>query len=160
MVNKTLLLVLLIAHLLGDFYLQSRKIADGKKKQYASLLVHGAVYASPIVLLGVFCMDIRLLWLALAFALAHLLIDSLKFWIVRDKQSPAIYIIDQLVHLASLWGLAALFKDVAVYPQVLQFFGSACLPLDSFLRGLLLFLIILKPTNITFKYLFAQFKTG
>ena len=158
MAHKTLLLVLLIAHMLGDFYLQSRKIADGKKKQYASLLLHGAVYASPIVLLGVFRMDIRLLWLALGFVLAHWLIDSLKFWILRDKQSPAVYIIDQLVHLASLWGLAALFKGVAVYPQVLHFFGSAGLPFDSFLKGLLLFLIILKPTNITFKYLFTQFK--
>jgi len=158
MVNNTLLLVLLIAHLLGDFYLQSDKIADGKKKRYVSLMIHGTIYALPVVLLCVFCMDIQLLWIVLGFVLAHILIDSIKFCIIRDTQSSIIYIIDQLAHLVSLWGLALMFSKISIYPQVMQFFNLASLSFYMLLKNLLFFLIILKPANTTFKYMFTQFK--
>ncbi len=98
-------------------------------------------------------MDLQLLWIALGFVLTNILIDSIKFCIIRDAQSSIIYIIDQLVHLVSLWGLALMFSKVSIYPQVIQFFNSAGLSFYMLLKNLLFFLIILKPANTTFKYM-------
>lgn len=41
----TTILVLLIAHFFGDFFLQSRWMAEGKSKKFFPLVVHTAIYS-------------------------------------------------------------------------------------------------------------------
>lgn len=38
------LILFLIAHVLGDFYLQSKAIAKGKQTSFKNLVIHGIVY--------------------------------------------------------------------------------------------------------------------
>jgi hypothetical protein len=50
---------LLIAHLIGDFLLQSRWMADGKSSSNKKLLVHGFVYC---FILMAFCVTLASSW--------------------------------------------------------------------------------------------------
>jgi len=158
MIDKTLLILLLIAHLLGDFYMQTDKLSDNKKQNYPHVLIHSAVYAIPVVLLGIFRLDIALLWLTLGFILMHFVIDSIKYLIERNKKSAWVYVIDQLVHLISLFVLALIFKEQTAYPAIERFFVSTGTSFYSVLKGLLLFLIIIKPANVTYKRVFINLK--
>ena len=41
-------LILLIAHLLGDFYFQPSVLAEKKKESYAWLVLHALIYAAVV----------------------------------------------------------------------------------------------------------------
>ncbi|MEA4897323.1 MAG: DUF3307 domain-containing protein [Christensenellaceae bacterium] len=99
------LLLMMLAHVLGDFYLQSGAMAGRKGFDRASLLGHGLIYGVCMVTVMRCCVDggFRVLWLALLGGAAHLAIDALKPRIARHgfvKRHS--FLLDQGMHIASL----------------------------------------------------------
>lgn len=94
-----LLLRLLIAHLIGDFILQSdkwvkeketKKLASGKL--YLHVLIHG--------LLSLLLMwDLSLWYIAVIISISHLIIDAGKILIQKEKNKRLLFFIDQVLHL-------------------------------------------------------------
>lgn len=152
MINSLLFLVFLSAHLLGDFYLQTNALANKKEENYSALLWHALIYAL-LVFLVFFVFDIQL-WLLLVAAASHWLIDSIK-WLFRERKSQKswLFVLDQVLHLITLLFLAILTPEVGVRPW-LRF-----LPEISW-AWLALFLLILRPVNVSVDILFGKYATA
>ncbi|MFD0862378.1 DUF3307 domain-containing protein [Sungkyunkwania multivorans] len=103
-----LLLKLLLAHLVGDFVLQSKAWVKAKEKKkfgayqlYLHVILH-------MVLTLLFLWDWSLWHIALVIAVSHLLIDGLKLSLQKKKNKRSWFFIDQALHIAVILGLTAL----------------------------------------------------
>jgi len=100
------LLLLLAAHLLADFALQPRRLLR-RKHEPAFLLAHvGIVTGVTALLLGGGPPG-----LLVVLALAHLVMDAVKVHALPDTLWA--FLTDQLVHLAALAGVAAVWPEAA-----------------------------------------------
>ncbi|MFA9377872.1 MAG: DUF3307 domain-containing protein [Lachnotalea sp.] len=71
--------LLLLGHILGEFYIQTRKMAEKKEKSIKWVLIHCLCYCGIMILL---CAPIMSSEIALAVTMAsllHLIIDLVKF---------------------------------------------------------------------------------
>ena len=153
-----LLIVLLIAHILGDFFFQSPSLSDKKKESYPYVMLHSAIYAAPALLFFCFKLEWSLLWVALIYIFAHFTIDSFKFKIETEDNVDWVFVIDQILHLINLFILAVSFKDLSLYPKMVAFVSSLGSELNVIIKTVLLVLIALKPTNIIYKNVFFNLK--
>jgi len=101
--------LLLMGHVLGDFYLQTEKMARLKNKNWKWLAAHSVAYAScmALALFGGIAYSQQLMWLFMAVSAAHLAVDFLKRCIVRKLTAERgkllrVFLLDQLMHLALL----------------------------------------------------------
>ena len=97
---SSLFVNLLLAHLVGDFVLQSDSLCKQKREKKAGswfLYVHVIV----ISLLSLFALwDFRLWYVALVIGVSHLLIDLCKAYVKKDN--VWVFVIDQTIHLLIL----------------------------------------------------------
>lgn len=151
-------IVLLVAHILGDFHFQAQEMSDMKTRSLPVLAKHLAIHAVVLLLLPLLLFGWSALpemWLLLIVIwLSHSLVDGLKFYLNRFEtlSEELLYITDQLLHI-----LAILFLSEYVFSPYLTL---NVINLDMLKWGLLL-LVISKPANVTFKIVFQkyQFKT-
>lgn len=138
------LLILFIAHALGDFYLQTNKMAQDK---YNCLCYRSFIY-SLAMLLGVIVINTHLkitsvLLMVGGISLVHLVVDLLGIWLNSKMSLKSriynffIFAIDQTIHL------------IAIYVCLHYFFGHPA-TLDVNAGIVLLFIIVyaMKPTSI------------
>lgn len=97
-----ILLKLLLAHLLGDFFLQPTSWVESKEQKkikspwlYLHLLIH-------LGLLALILWDASYWGLILALTLTHGLIDVLKLYSQSLKTKTRWFLIDQILHLISI----------------------------------------------------------
>lgn len=94
-----ILLRLLFAHVLSDFFFQSDKICYGKqgktKKKYVYQLLHSFIHALMAYL---FVTDWSNRIVPLVIFISHILMDYIK--VEYMKKNAASFLIDQLVHIA------------------------------------------------------------
>ncbi|MGJ1268091.1 DUF3307 domain-containing protein [Sphingobacterium spiritivorum] len=96
-------LILLIAHILGDFVFQPKKWVEGRAHHIRFIFYHVGVHAALLCLF--FAVDLPNWWPAIAvIVLSHLAIDSLKVSLERKMTgSPLLlFSIDQTLHLMVL----------------------------------------------------------
>lgn len=106
---------LLLAHLLGDFFLQPRSwVRDKQHKKLKSiyLYLHGLVHGALI--LGI--VGSWSFWKpALVLVAVHLVIDSTKLMLQTRETERSWFFIDQGLHLLTLVGVWACLKPVAIH---------------------------------------------
>ena len=103
-------MALLLAHLLGDFPLQSEWISRNKDSNLRALLLHGGIHyllawACLLFFTPVSGLSIVNHLLILGYIIIHLLIDKLKCRLTSRKTLPddaKTFLLDQLVHVAVL----------------------------------------------------------
>lgn len=103
----TLLLLLLLAHILGDFVFQPDSwVADKKQKLYRSpyLYLHLLVHFAVLLILLRFNFTY---WKAIALIIgSHLAIDLIKLMLEKRVNSKLLFLLDQLAHAAIiLWAV-------------------------------------------------------
>jgi len=147
--NGLLFLVLLCAHLLGDYYLQTKTLANKKEEKYSGILEHSLIYA--VVFMGVLLIIETPWWLLAIAAGSHWVIDSVK-WLLRKKsiQKPTLFIIDQILHLLTLLLLASFTPVIGIRPWLAE------LPNHIWTWSTLL-LLIWKPCNVSLDILFKEY---
>jgi hypothetical protein len=109
-------LALLLAHLVGDFPLQPGWIVKNKSKQTWPLLCHGIIHlllawASLLFYASIAPLSLFNQLIVLAYVLAHLLIDRLKYRLTARKtlaDNWKTFLLDQLLHLVILAFVAVL----------------------------------------------------
>lgn len=108
---------LILAHLIGDFFLQSGTwVAEKEEKRWASpvLYVHAVIHFLLIILL----FGTVSVWLpALIIAFSHLIIDGVKVTFQRESSRAVWFGIDQLLHLVVIgfvWGIFWSTPDFAI----------------------------------------------
>ncbi|RBQ03238.1 DUF3307 domain-containing protein [Pedobacter miscanthi] len=103
------LIKLIIAHLIGDFFLQPNawvKDKERKKLKSTKLYLHVAVHVALIFLVFL-SFDV---WkIALTIGLIHLCIDALKSIFQTNKNARILFFIDQILHFASIVAVWHLF---------------------------------------------------
>jgi len=94
-----LLIKLLLAHIIGDFFLQPQKwVKDKERKKlkspklYFHILIH-------IVLLLVILWDLTLWPVVLLIGVTHFIIDTTKLSIQKKKTKRLLFFIDQALHI-------------------------------------------------------------
>lgn len=152
-------LTLISAHLIGDFYLQSKAMANLKKDSLTMTIKHSLYYGIPFILLIlIFENSLGLLLLAVCI---HFLVDGIKFALERKKKKGKtlfglkprwIYVIDQGIHLLSLFFIGTISVAELRGGILLESFN---LPLVITILPGILFLF--KPANITFKIIFGGY---
>lgn len=151
------LMILLIAHLLADFTLQTADLAKKKMQKMRYLFGHVFIYA--LVVAVAFFVIIPLNFGLLPYVLivaSHLIIDGIRIAIDKKNNKPsahfASFVIDQILHIAALWGLVFAFKlDNHYNAWFLSWVDQ--FPLDNYLRYALLFVIIWDPASVFVKKL-------
>ncbi|NLC66399.1 MAG: DUF3307 domain-containing protein [Clostridium sp.] len=104
---KVTLSVFLIGHFLGDFYLQTNKLADSKEKSFKDLLVHSFIYLFSIALIVITILGFSFLKWAILVSLIHFFVDLFKFYLsknnkIKRKRKKFLYILDQLIHIITI----------------------------------------------------------
>lgn len=133
---------LFLAHLLGDFLLQSNRwVADKEKKKHKSIylylhtILHGVL---AFILVG----KSDFIPLAILLATTHGLIDYLKLRFQKNKTKRSWFMIDQTLHFIILIGITLLYTN-----ETFVFIGF-----DTHFWLLLTGIIFLtKPTSILIK---------
>ena len=151
--NNWLLLSLLTAHVIGDFYLQNDRYCKRKEEaKFKSpfLYIHSAIIGLlswtlvPISNFGLFAL--------LIFA-THLLIDAIKSY---TRKGLWTFLIDQIAHIVILCFIAHQYVPQCHLPiQSMKFLDNISIPVIVFA-----ILCILKPTNILIKLILERYKIG
>ncbi|MBW6480029.1 MAG: DUF3307 domain-containing protein [Bacteroidales bacterium] len=110
----TLFLQLFLAHILGDFVLQSDAWVKSKQKKklrsphlYLHILLHGA-------LVMVLVWDLRFWLPALAIMGSHLMIDIMRLYLPSKNKHLIFFLFDQSLHLLVLVGITFWWQDTNI----------------------------------------------
>ena len=140
-----ILLKLILAHLIGDFFLQPVNwVKDKEKRKLKSvwLYIHVAVH---IALMFLIVWDLSYTVLIFSIGLLHLIIDGLKLTLQKKKTRRLFFFIDQLLHVSTIAILVPIFAK-----SDFEF----TLNLDLLLIICIAFLT--KPTSILMKTIFSK----
>ena len=146
-VTNPYLILLLLCHLLSDYYFQSQKMADRKDRDKKVLGLHILYVALPLIVVVLVHLD--LWWICLIILLTHAGIDAGKPWLQKTLKLKTswTFALDQFLHVGIIICLV-LFGAKN---------GTTYLPLDT-LNLIFYVLLVGKPTNIAFKILFAKYQ--
>ncbi|MBT8243963.1 DUF3307 domain-containing protein [Winogradskyella sp.] len=142
-----ILLKLILAHLIGDFFLQPQKwVKDKEKKKLKSkwLYLHILIH---IALMFLLIWDTSHWALILVIGGIHYIIDSIKLLLQNKKNKRLLFFIDQLLHLVTILLFVALFM------------GKSLLVFDINQQSILLVICITfltLPTSIIMKMIFSK----
>lgn len=146
----TIFLKLILAHILGDFVLQSKKWVLKRRENVFYLLLHVMIHG---ILLIVFFLDDLASWwdYFLFITVAHLGIDSLKiYWERQWPYKPIhLFVIDQVLHVGVL--LAVLIHRYGIPEKLTAFLQS-----DTFLLYVIAFLLITVVSPIFLRVFFSR----
>ena len=144
-----LLILQLLAHLVSDFYLQTKKSCKSKADnafKSRHLYIHALI---TFALAWLFSLSFHFLWAALLIAVMHLVIDGLKS---VCKNLKGAFFIDQLLHLA------VIVAAVVTYNKVSEVILPAWLPETKVLLWVWAFVFCLRPANFFIQNIFKEAK--
>ncbi len=161
----------LLAHVLGDFYIQTDKIAKKKEKSMKWVLIHGMCYQGVMLLISLPIMSWEIVLGGTIAAILHSFIDIVKYIYIsykikRKKMTQIVernvFFIDQLLHTVCLIGIAYWFVRNNVRLNVAyiieDFFNVVEISKVQAMTYLLAVLVIHKPVNIAISKLLMIYK--
>lgn len=153
--TNTLFLSLVLAHIFGDFYLQTDKCCKQKEtRKFKSCFLY--VHAIIIGLLSWIIIPSYNfgLW-ALLIAVSHLVIDAIKIHCPKGLWS---FVIDQLLHLGILSAISNIYEPAKELPlQMIDCSGSGSFSISLLILAILL---CMKPANILIKLILEKYQVG
>lgn len=156
---RALTIMLLIGHLLGDYYFQTNKMAINKELSFKTLLFHGVLYTGAMVFSILPFYNVDLLIIALIISAIHFVIDFIKYLIItHDRYENKMFVIDQLLHLLTIVAAVILIN----YLKIPVLFFGRIKGVDEYVfmhysRLLLLVLFIMKPTSIIIRQMLKKY---
>ena len=151
--NSWLLLSLLMAHVIGDFYLQSDKYCKRKEESKLKspfLYVHSIIIG---LLSWAFVPTVDFWVYALLIFVTHLMIDAVKSFMHKGLW---VFLIDQIAHIIILCFIVHQYASQCYLPiQDIDFLDQISIPAFMFA-----ILCCLKPTNILIKLILERYKIG
>ena len=151
--NSTLFLSLALAHIIGDFYLQTDKYCQQKEsKQFRSwfLYAHAIIIGLLSWMIVPYCNFG--VW-TLLITVSHFAIDAIKIHCSKGLWS---FVIDQLFHMGILIAISNIYEPAKELPlQTIDFSNSFSTPLL-----ILAILLCIKPANILIKLILEKYQVG
>jgi Protein of unknown function (DUF3307). len=172
--------ILLLCHFLGDYYFQTKKMAQSKESDYKKTIVHGIYYTIPFfaafIIGAVYLRDLEsfayLFVILAAASVSHLMIDLIKcrkikadlskksgdsanFVHENEKDNKSVlFIADQAAHILILAALAFAINGSKIYASIWASF-SEC---SEILYLALLIVFITVPASVIFKNVFKKYQ--
>ena len=166
--------VLLMAHVLGDYYFQNEELADRKKKSYKGVMTHSLVYLAVMMVFTIPYLNLCTLLLGVTAGVLHFVVDTAKYFISKLEESAnpkvhnwmkkfigsgKLYVGDQVVHILLLMVVVFIYYMELMGPTYPEWLSRPVISgISRWIRIVLAALILMKPTNITFKQLFGSIK--
>lgn len=150
-------LLLVTAHLLGDFYFQSESMSRNKRDNPGKLILHSFIYVIPFaaVLLLYGSWVLIAVGLPVLFAM-HFIIDSIKVKFMKifdsGKADLIFFVADQLIHAAVIIELCIVMD---VFPELVQAdrdITNELAGISDILFFVMSALICIKPASIFIKH--------
>ena len=143
-----ILIKLLLAHFIGDFFLQPKKWVKEKEKKklksnklYLHVLIH-------IILTSIFIWDASLWSIILTIGMTHFIIDATKLLIQKKKTKCLLFFIDQLLHVSMIF--------LCYYSYTESNFNLSYCITESNLLLVMCLLFLTIPTSIIMKTIFLK----
>jgi len=168
---KEYFILLLLAHVVGDFYFQTANLAKRKDSSMKWVIVHGLVYWLSTLLVLSPVMTVNIFVIGTIAAASHAGIDILKYLYVKKTGNRSvitagkernIFFADQILHIICLIGISymAVLKNipVVVWEPVLRFFDIIKIDAMTFVYWTAAVLIIHKPANILISKILTIYK--
>ncbi len=154
-----MILILLIgAHFLADFTLQPTRLAVKKNEKAGFLLLHAAIYAAVMAIVGFLAVE----WRAMLFpygiiALSHWGIDQVRVFVYKRRRTGAqrfgTFAADQLLHLAVITAVYFAFDLGDSMTYILRD-GIASETVRTVLIWAVMLVVIWDPTSVFVRKLF------
>ncbi|PPK82351.1 uncharacterized protein DUF3307 [Lacrimispora xylanisolvens] len=155
------MMVLLLGHVLGDFYIQTEEIAKKKESRFLWVLIHCLAYLGTMTLTSLVILPGSAIYISLTSGLCHLMIDSGKFYSLRSltsqkKKTPEkernIFCLDQIFHIISLLFISYIplywHFQTWKWQIVTDFFEIAGISFELTAAWILALLLVHKPMNL------------
>jgi len=156
-------IVLIIAHLIGDFMFQPQYLVKHKHTQKNALIKHAGIYAICVSIITFLSIPATAaLYVSIIISLLHFLIDAAKEYIIRKRPNydgVLIFTLDQTIHIITVFIVAFVVKEFSISVSGLI---SALINIyngDTIDRGLTIFLIYtvcLSPAAVFIKKLLQK----
>lgn len=155
--------VIIIGHLLGDFYIQTNQVAEKKKTSFRYVLLHCLLYMMVIFVLTAWLTGdlLRGFYMTIIIGVSHLCVDSLKVYIEAKYTKAARYeyvmfLLDQIIHIFILVLVCGMFRihiDMDKYPLMLE---NKIIPVRKAAAIFIAALICWRPAAIFISLVFKQ----
>jgi len=174
---KQLMLILLLIHILGDYYFQTEEIAKQKQDKLSALIKHSILYLVACITVILPIITIEMLISAVSLGISHAVIDFAKYKYVSNKyiqpdnngksllmqkRTVVIFLVDQFAHFICIfiiaYALTANNYSVHITSMVHRFFQVVDVHATAVLPWTVILLLIWKPVNITIKQLLSVYK--
>lgn len=155
---KMMLVLFLIGHVLGDFYLQSNQLAATKNKSFYKLVEHGLIYSIAMILVVLPVYGLSLLKWILLMSIVHFLIDGIMFYLNQYqefslKNQLLFYVFDQLAHLVTIFLLVIFIVTQSMPVEYTDLFewmlNQSTIDIQILLNWTLATAIVIQPVSIT-----------
>jgi hypothetical protein len=165
------LILLLLGHVLGDFYFQTRKMAARKEKSIKWVLIHCLCYWGTMLFISLPLLSYEILLVGTIAASFHLVIDIFKYICLsrhskQNRNTQVIernmFFVDQILHISSLIFIAywLVVSDIGMkeWQVMADFFTIIGVSKERIISWLLVLFIIHKPANIAIQKLLIIYK--
>ena len=165
------MIVLLLGHVLGDFYTQTEETVKKKENRFLCVLIHSFSYLGTMVLISLLISPANAIYLSITAALCHFVIDAGKFFYLKSltsqkKKTPEkernIFCVDQILHIISL--LVISYIQTSLHFQswkwqiVTDFFDTAGISFEVTAAWILALLLVHKPMNLIIQKMLLIYK--
>lgn len=156
-----ILKLLLIAHLIGDFFLQPIKLVEQKKNTIKGLIIHTIIYTLMIALVLLLFGSIwEIIFWTFLISISHFAIDCVRIKINKNNKDNKIkfysFVIDQLIHVLILVINAFVIKsdlnEIGMFFYEIEILRE--IGFNNIINYSLSILIVLKPASIFIKHFF------
>jgi hypothetical protein len=153
------LVVLLLLHVLGDFFLQRQQDIENRFIRVKTFFLHLAIYVIiGLISIAFFLFNADFMILIGLYYLIHFSIDGLVLGVKKLSKATdqTIYALDQGLHLVAIFMLVFMIDVYGfVEPSFVTYLEPSVWSVLKLITG---FLYLLKPTNYTFKTYFLKYK--
>lgn len=166
--NKEIWLLLLVGHVLGDFYFQTENMAKKKENNIKYVIIHGLWYFAAMIVCTCMWMSVEMFVCVTVAAMIHCLIDIIKFIYLRKKGGQTktmerrIFLLDQLLHMITLCaiGCYCVMSKVPIEMNLVcqVFFNTMGIHIMHVFSWLVAILLIHKPANIIIQKIIIVYK--
>lgn len=162
-------MVLLLGHIIADFYMQSAEMAEKKEKKIRWVLLHSLSYWVGMLLVMLPFLSWNMLVIATAAGIGHFVIDLGKYLYkkFRKKENQNrldrnTFMMDQILHFICLFFVsyfAVLMKiELTELECIEQFFSVIQISENNLLSGVLAVLLIYKPADILIQKILKTYR--
>lgn len=169
MTFKNCFLILLLGHVIADFYIQSAKMAEKKEEKISWVLMHALSYWGGMLLVMLPFLSWNMFAIATVAALGHFVIDLGKYLYKKlckkEKQirlDRNTFVVDQTFHVICLFFISyatvILKIEIKELEGVKYFFSVIQIAEEKLLSGVLAVLLIYKPADILIQKILKTYR--